>query len=139
MTTAPSLALSLPEAFAAVLVAAISADGTFGRDEARRLQNVLSTSPFLEEAVQAGDVNVVERVVNLLTDRGLAPVLAASAESITIELRPTVFAVAADLMLADGSIDPHEKDFMSQLQRALRVPDATALKIVEVLIIKNRA
>jgi hypothetical protein len=116
MRTAGPVTFSLPEAFAAVLVAAISADGTFGVEEGHRLNDVLSTSPLFEEAVRLADVNVVERVVNLLSDRGLAPVLAASAEGIPVELRPTVFAVAADLMLADGRIDTGEKAFIGQLQ-----------------------
>jgi uncharacterized membrane protein YebE (DUF533 family) len=131
--------VSLPEAFAAVLVAAISADGRFGVDEANRLQTVLSTSRLFEQAVQAHDVDVVERALNLLTDRGVSPVLDACGAAIPPELRATVFAVAADLVLADARIDRREKAFVDHLQAALKVDDATALKIVEVLIIKNRA
>jgi hypothetical protein len=135
---APALRLSLPEAYAAVLVAAISADGSFGVDEANRLKTILSTSRLFEEAVQARDVDVVERALNLLTDHGVVAVLEASGAAIAPELRPTVFAVAADLVLADGRVDGREKAFVDQLQAALHVDDATAVKIVEVLIIKNR-
>jgi hypothetical protein len=135
---APVLRLSLPEAYAAVLVAAISADGSFGVDEANRLKTILSTSRLFEEAVQARDVDVVERALNLLTDHGVVAVLEASGAAITPELRPTVFAVVADLVLADGRVDGREKAFVDQLQAALHVDDATAVKIVEVLIIKNR-
>jgi uncharacterized tellurite resistance protein B-like protein len=135
---APALRLSLPEAYAAVLVAAISADGSFGVDEANRLKTILSTSRLFEEAVQARDVDVVERALNLLTDHGVVAVLEACGAAITPELRPTVFAVAADLVLADGRVDGREKAFVDQLQAALPVDDATAVKIVEVLIIKNR-
>jgi hypothetical protein len=54
-------------------------------------------------------------------------------------LRASVFAVATDLVLADGRIEEREKAFIDQLQAALQVDDATALKIVEVLLIKKRA
>lgn len=138
-THTPLVTLSLPEAVAAVLVAAISADGTFGVDEANRLNGVLSTSRLFDGAVRAGDVDVVERAVNLLSERDMTPVLAACAAAIPLELRATVFAVAADLVLSDGRIEGHEKAFVDQLQSALEVDDGTALKIVEVLLIKNRA
>jgi hypothetical protein len=136
---AGAMKLSLPEAYAAVLVAAISADGRFGVEEANRLNNVLSTSRLFEGAVQAGDVTVVERALNLLSDRGLAPVLTACRASIPADLHASIFAVATDLVLADGRVDGPEKAFIDQLQAALQVDDATALKIVEVLLIKNRA
>jgi hypothetical protein len=134
-----SQSMTLPEAYAAVLVAAISADGRFGVEEADRLNHVLSTSPLFRGAVQAGDVTVVERALNLLTERGVVPVLDACGSVIPLQVRPTVFAVAADLVLADARIDGREKVFVDQLQVALDIDDATALKIVEVLLIKNRA
>jgi hypothetical protein len=49
-----------------------------------------------------------------------------------------VLAVATDLVLADGCIRGREKAFVDQLQAALEVDETTALKIVEVLLIKNR-
>jgi uncharacterized tellurite resistance protein B-like protein len=134
----PAIHLSLPEAVAAVLVAAVSADGRFGVEEANRLNNILSTSRLFEQAVQAHDVEVVERALNLLTDHGVAPVLSACGAVIAPELRPTVFAIAADLVLADGRIDGREKAFIDQLHAALGVDEQMAVKIVEVLLIKNR-
>lgn len=136
--SARPLTLSLPEAVAAVLVAAVSADGSFGVDEANRLKAVLSTSPLFEEAVRAGDVDVVERALNLLTERGVEPTLSACGAALPPELRATVFALATDLVLADGRIQAGEKAFVDQLQAALHVDEPTALKIVEVLLIKNR-
>jgi hypothetical protein len=133
----PSIAVSLPEAYAAVLVAAISADGRFGTEEADRLKHVLSTSRWFDGAGQAAEVGLVERALNLLADRGLAPVLAACGARVPEAQRASVFAVATDLVLADGRIDGGEKAFIDQLQAALRVDDATALKIVEVMLIKN--
>ena len=57
-TDTPAITPSRPEAVAAVLVAAISADGTFGLDDANRLQSVLSTSRLFDQAVQAGDAEL---------------------------------------------------------------------------------
>jgi hypothetical protein len=136
---APALALSVPEAFAAILVAAISADGSFGVEEANRLNNVLSTSRLFAPAVQAGDVDVVERALHLLTERGVRPVLDACGAAIPSDLRAAVFAVATDLVLADGRVGEGEKAFVDQLRAALNVDEPTALKVAEVMIVKNRA
>lgn len=46
---------------------------------------------------------------------------------------------AVVLALSDGRIEGREKAFVDQLQSALKVDDVTALRIVEVLLIKNRA
>lgn len=136
---APAVRLSVPEAFAAILVAAISVDGSFGVEEANRLNSVLSTSRLFEQAVQARDVDVVERALNLLTERGVRRVLDACGAAIPPELRDTVFAIATDLVLADGHIGGREKAFVDHLRAALNVDEPTALKVLEVLIIKNRA
>jgi hypothetical protein len=53
-------------------------------------------------------------------------------------LRATTFALAADLALADGRIGDREKMFIDELQTVLQVDEATAVKIIEVLLIKNR-
>lgn len=52
------------------------------------------------------------------------------------DLRATTFALAADLALADGRIGDQEKAFIDELQTVLQVDEATAVKIVEVLLIK---
>jgi hypothetical protein len=53
-------------------------------------------------------------------------------------LRATTFALATDLALADGRIGDKEKAFIDELQTVLQIDEATAVKIVEVLLIKNR-
>jgi hypothetical protein len=111
--------LSLPEACAAVLVAAISADGSFGVEEASRLRNILATSRLFDTAVEAGDVDVVERALQVLTTHGVEPVLNACRAAIRPDLRPTVLAAAADLVLADGRVDGGEKAFIARLRAAL--------------------
>jgi hypothetical protein len=50
----------------------------------------------------------------------------------------TTFALAIDLVLADGRIGPREKTFIDELQAVLGIDDTLALKIVEVALIGNR-
>jgi len=131
--------LSASDAFAAVLVASVTVDGAIGVDESMRLESILSTSRAFRVPAATGDGRAVEQAINLLNDHGTAEVLNACAAAIPAELHPTTFALATDLVLADGRVEAREKSFIDALQRALGVDDATAVKIVEVMLIKNRA
>jgi hypothetical protein len=66
-------------------------------------------------------------------------VLAACATAIPDALRAPLFALAVELVFADSTIAEREKGFVDALQAALAVDDATAMKIVEVLLLKMRA
>jgi hypothetical protein len=81
---------------------------------------------------------LASRAITLLTEHGLPSILTGCAKVIPSDLRPTVFALATDLALADGRIGDREKSFIDELQAVLQIDEATAVKIVEVLLIKNR-
>jgi hypothetical protein len=128
--------LSVPEAIAAVMIAAMSADGIRSGEELARLTNALTTARLFRQA--AGDPAVVGRVAMLLEQHGDAAMLAACARAIPPDLRPTAFAMAADLVFADGRINEREKTYVDELERILGIDDTIALQIVEVMAIKNR-
>ena len=44
-----------------------------------------------------------------------------------------------DIALADGVLEEEEKDIINQLAEVLGVPEKTAISIIEVMIIKNKA
>lgn len=137
-TASQSPALTVPEAIAALLVAAIAADGTIDANEAVRIRGLLETSNLLRQAANGSMQAVANRAIRLLTDHGLPAILTGCAKVIPSDLRPTTFAMATDLTLADGHISDREEAFIDELQAVLQIDDATALKIVEVLLIKNR-
>ena len=59
--------------------------------------------------------------------------------AIPVALHATAFALAIDLMLADGRLGSRESTLIDQLQSAFRIEGELARKIVDVLVIKNRA
>ena len=61
-----------------------------------------------------------------------------AADKISPNLRPMVFATIVDLMLSDGEVAPAEKKTLEILQRALKIEDSLALRIIEVIVIKNK-
>jgi Tellurite resistance protein TerB len=133
-----ALPLSSADAFAAILVAAVSVDGELSPGESARLNGVLSTSRVLAPNRPDASPNVVERALAVLAEHGLPATLAACAKALPAGLRPTVFAQATDLVLSDGRTAPREKVFIDDLKKALQIDDALALRIVDVLLIKNR-
>jgi hypothetical protein len=130
--------VSVPEAIASLLVAAIAVDGAVGADEAVRIGDVLGTSHLLRQAGNGSTQALANRAIVLLTEYGLPAVLTGCAKVIPSDLRATAFALATDLTLADGRIGDREKAYLDELQGVLQIDDATAAKIVEVLLIKNR-
>lgn len=77
------------------------------------------------------------RIVNTLKSQGLAPLIAAAKETLPADLRDTAFAVAADLVLADGIVEEKEKRSSKTCKSPGR-PGRRGVKITEVMVIKNR-
>jgi len=130
-------ALAVPDAMAAILVASVAVDGEMQVEEAVRMGGILSANRAIRHLGQGSIAELAERAVALLVAHGLPAVLTACAKAIPIDLRPTVFALATDLVLADGRIGDRERTFIDELQTVLLIDDATALKIVDVMLIKN--
>ncbi|MHA1910369.1 MAG: tellurite resistance TerB family protein [Candidatus Kariarchaeaceae archaeon] len=74
----------------------------------------------------------------MLQNDGVGTIIHTAARVLTSELKETVFALAIDIVLADGIVDAKEKAFLDKLQAAIGINEALATKIVEVMIIKNR-
>jgi hypothetical protein len=127
--------MPVPDALAAILVASVFMDGALNVDESAVIESLLSTSRLFRDAT----VGSIDRAITLLNDRGAEAVLAASARALPPKLHATAFAMAVDLVLCDGRVEPREQAYIASLQSALGVDEATALKIVEVLVIRNRA
>jgi hypothetical protein len=130
--------LTVPEAIASLLVAAVTVDGSVNLEEAARIGGMLGTSHVLRQAGNGSTEVLANRAIALLSDHGLPAILTGCAKVIPSDLRATTFALAADLALADGRIGDREKMFIDELQTVLQVDEATAVKIIEVLLIKNR-
>jgi hypothetical protein len=130
--------LTVPEAIAAVLVAAVAVDGVVQPEEAVRIGSVLASSNVLRRPGNGATHDLAEHAIALIADYGLPAVLTGCAKVIPTDLRPTTFALATDLLLADGRIGDREKTFIDELQVVLRIDDGTARRIMDVLVIKNR-
>ena len=127
------------EALTAIIVAAARADGSILPCEADRVEHTLSTLPLFRghsaEALRA----VVERVVSTMRNGDAGSALTRAAEGLAPNLRGTAFAIAVDVLLADGRLREPERQFMEDLRRLLQVRRSFAHKVLDVLRTKNFA
>ena len=73
----------------------------------------------------------------LLEAQEPAAVMEAAARGIPAKLRPSAFAIVADLLLADGKIDARERRFLRRLAGDFNIRTRVASQVIEAMIVKN--
>ncbi|HLE97726.1 MAG TPA: tellurite resistance TerB family protein [Candidatus Thermoplasmatota archaeon] len=130
--------LNGPEGFAGVAFCAVAADGVLTEEEQLGLVTTMSRMKLYEGMSQRQIGAIFDKLVKIARSEGIDVLLQRSSEAIPNELRPTAFAVSADLVMADGMIATAERAFLEKIQKSLGVMDADALRIVEVIQVKNK-
>jgi tellurite resistance protein len=129
--------LELDEALVALFIGAMNANGHVAREELARAHHLIwSTRRFRRKS---GDTlgRLISRVNRRLDAQEPAAVLAAAARGIPAELRPSAFAIVADLLLADGKIDARERTFLRRLAVDLDIDPRLARQVMEAMLVKN--
>lgn len=134
-----AVTLSKAEAVSAIAVAAIAADGDVSPDELRRTVIDLATLRAFRRHDLRDLESTLNKVAGLLKRRGTGPVILAAKAALTKDEIGAGFFVAADLIFADGTVEPEEKKYLEELQKTLGVDEDLAIKIVEVVAAKNGA
>ena len=130
--------LTEAEGMAGIALCAVAADGVITEEEAAGLGTSLSRMN-LYGGMSNRDVNkIFEKLIQVVRRQGVDQLMMLSSNAITPNLKPTAFAIATDLLMADGNVAPEEKAFLERIQKSLQVDDPLAVKIVEVIAIKNR-
>lgn len=130
--------LSEAEGMAGIALCAIAADGQITEEEAAGLGTTLSRMQLFSGMSNRQVNDIFNKLVKVVRQSGVDALLNLSTQSLRAELKPTAFAIAADLIMADGHVAGQEKVFLERIQKTLGVTDDLALKIVEVIAIKNR-
>ena len=130
--------LTEAEGMAGIALCAVAADGVITEEEAAGLGTSLSRMN-LYSGMSNRDVNkIFEKLIQIVRRNGVDQLMMLSSNAITTPLKPTAFAIATDLLMADGHVAPEEKAFLERIQKSLQVDDPMAVKIVEVIAVKNR-
>ena len=131
--------LKSDEAILACLIAAMDANDHISREELTRAHHLIWSMRRFRRRSGEAVARDIERMRSRVELRGPRRVIADGARSISTRLRPSVFAVAADLVLADGTLDASERRLAARLAAALRLDAAIAERIQDVMLVKNRA
>lgn len=133
------VALTPRQAFAAIVVGAFKTNAGGSPEETLRVNEIFNSTRLFREPSSEPTQTVVDRVVELLDAHGADAVVTLAAKALPPELRAPVFAIAVDLVLADGQATTEERKFIDGLQGLLEIPDEAAMKMVDVIVIKNSA
>ncbi|MCC7240553.1 MAG: tellurite resistance TerB family protein [Acidobacteria bacterium] len=133
----PLRKLALDEALIALFIGAMNANDHIAREELARAHHLIwSTRRFRRKSGETVG-RLIDRMKELVEDQAPEAVLEGAARAVPPRLRPSAFAVVADLLLADGKIDSRERRFLERLAVNFRIPTRVATNIVDVMLVKN--
>jgi tellurite resistance protein len=139
--------MALEDAFLAILIGAARADGVIGPQETEEIAALVSrTRAFSSETPQQIARRQKELSVRIEVE-GLFQMLSAACAAILSQKREepavartraeSVFAHAVDLVLVDGLVNVHEKEYIEALADQLSIDPNRALQIVSVMEVRN--
>ena len=130
--------LNAAEAFAAIALAAVASDGYLSDEEAQSIPFILSRMKLFQTYSDDMMRKLFDKLLGKLKREGVSALFNAATDSLPESLRHTAFAIATDLVLADGVVTDDEKTFLDELYQALEVSEELANKIIDVMLIKNK-
>lgn len=135
---ASASSFTVEEAVAAVLFLTVSADGNISDEEKELFVTTSNRMKLLKKQTVEEYNSMMDKIRAHFNKHGFDDTLSHAVQFIPAELRDTTFALSADIIFADGSVDENESLFIESVQKALQIPDNLALQIVEVMQIKNK-
>ena len=130
--------LSTAEAFAAIALAAVASDGYLSEEEAQSIPFILSRMKLYADYSDDMMRRLFDKLLATLQKEGVGALVTAAKAKLGAELQETAYAIAADLVLADGVFADEEKQFLDELKGALNISNEMSQKIIDVMQIKNR-
>lgn len=126
------------EGFAALMLLVVASDGYLADDEIRLLNATFSRMKLFRSYSDDVMRRMIDNLCNTLRREGTKVLFDAAIATLPHELYETAFAIATDLVLADGQVTEEEEDILGSLCRALELPDSMVNQVVQVMLIKNR-
>jgi hypothetical protein len=125
------------EGFAGVVICASACDGHIGDEEGQVVNGILNQKKLYSRLSPQQMSSLVDRIIGLLKRKGPEQLLDRAYPAVPPELRECVFANAVDIVLADGTVEQDEREFIDDLQNKLEIDTKRAKKIVQVMVYKN--
>jgi tellurite resistance protein len=138
LRTQNSIALGPAEAFAAIVLVSVAIDGYLADDELQVMLASLSRMHLFRSYPSEVMRKMFDKMCGIISRQGFESLLKTAIASLPHDLYDTAFAVAVDLILADGEVTEEEENLIHYLWASLGIADETARHIVSVMIIKNK-
>ncbi len=126
------------EGVAGVLLASSACDGHIGDEEVQSLVTTLGRMKLYQHVAPNQFSSMMDRLMGLLKRGGPEKLVDTVINYVPAELKETTFANACNIVLADGTVEEDEREFLNSLVRKLEINAEKAMKIVRVLVIKNK-
>ena len=129
--------LELDEALIALFIGAMNANDHVAREELARAHHLIWSTRRFRRKSGEGVGRLIDRMKRMLEEQEPEAVMDAAARAIPAKLRPSAFAIVADLLLADGKIDARERKFLRRLAADFNIPARVASQVIEGMLVKN--
>jgi uncharacterized tellurite resistance protein B-like protein len=123
------------EAWVGILYSCISADNQITDSETATLSRILSSK---QKFIGIDIAPLYRKAFNLRAELGQLKYISACSEWIKGEDKETVFALALEVLLADGTLEKEEKNVIEVLSKQLEIEKEMTSKIIEVIFLKNK-
>lgn len=132
------LSLGPAEGFAAIMLLVVAADGYLADDEVRLLNITLLRMRLFRSYSEDVMRRMFDNLCGILRREGSGVLFDAAIATLPHDLYETAFAIATDLVLADGEVSQEEEDLLSSLARSFDLEQSLINQIIQVMLLKNR-
>ena len=133
-----TLPMTTLEAFAAIPLAAVCCDQTFGKDEARVIrEQLLGLTAYREMEPYAFGL-LISELLKRFHDESWQGLIASAAPLLNPEQQELAFALACQLIHCDRIVAPQEQQFLAAVAQQLQFTPARAEQILEVCDLLSR-
>jgi len=126
------------EAFAAIPLAAVCCDQTFGKDEARVIREQLMGRTAFREMEPYAFGLLISGLLKRFREESWQGLIASAAPLLSPEQQEMAFALACQLIHCDRIVAPQEQQFLTVLAQQLQFTTTRAEQILEVCDLLNR-
>ncbi len=133
-----STKLSPQDAFAGILLGASGCDGHIADDEIQNLATCLIRMKLYQRMQGKQFGQMLNKLHSILKKKGVDVLIDQCVAVLPGELNNAAFTNAVDIVLADGVVEPDEKEFIEKLRAKLNMNGDAAKMIVDIMVSKNR-
>jgi hypothetical protein len=133
-----TLPMTTLEAFAAIPLAAVCCDQTFGKDEARVIREQLMGRTAYQEIEPYAFALLISGLLKRFREESWQGLIASAAPLLSTEQQEMAFALACQLIHCDRIVAPQEQQFLAVLAQQLQFTTDRAEQIFEVCDLLNR-